>query len=197
MIRFARAAALSAGLLLAGCAAQVPPVQVTRFHLDQPMARGEVTVEPRDRSLADSLEFRSQAAIVQAALQRTGFSPAPNLAQSELVALVEVMRGSREDVARRSGLSIGLGGGSFGGGVGVGGGVSFPIGRSRGREVVATELSVQLKRRSDGSVIWEGRARTEAPGSTPYAAPDAAVAKLAEALFAGFPGESGRTITVR
>ena len=29
------------------------------------------------------------------------------------------------------------------------------------------------------------------------AAPEAAAAKLARALFTGFPGESGRTITVR
>lgn len=197
MTRIARVFAVCAALSLAGCAAQVPPVQVTRFHLDQPMARGEVVVEPRDRSQTDSLEFQSQAAIIRAELQRTGFTPVANSARSELVALVEVIRGSREDVTRRSGLSIGLGGGTFGGGVGLGGGVTLPIGRGRGREIVATELSVQLKRRSDGTVIWEGRAQTEAPGGTPYATPDAALTKLAQALFTGFPGQSGRTITVK
>jgi hypothetical protein len=186
MPRFAPAAAFAA-LLLAGCAAQVPPVQVTRFHLDQPIAPGEIVVEPRDRRDADSLEFRNNAAIVRGELVRIGFRAAPDLVQSELVAVIDVARGSRQDLADRSGLSVGLGGGGFGSGVGVGGGVSFPIGRRRSNEILGTELDIQIKRRSEGTVIWEGRARTEARAGTPQAAPDAAIAHLAHALLTGFP----------
>jgi len=182
---------------IAGCAAPTPPVQVTRFHLGDPIARGEIAVEPRDRTQQQSLEFGRYAAIVRAELERAGFTAAADLARSEQVAVIDVRRGSREEIARRSGVSIGLGGGTFGSGVGVGGGVTIPIGRGRSREVVLTELFVQLKRRSDGTISWEGRAQTEARDGTAYAAPEAAVTKLAQALFSGFPGESGRTITVK
>ena len=91
-----------------------------------------------------------------------------------------------------------IGGASFGRHTGFGGGVgtTVPIG-SRERFIVGTRMMVQIKRHSDGTVIWEGRAMTEAKGQSPDASPQAAVAKLAHALFTGFPGESGRTITVK
>ncbi|AGH50471.1 MULTISPECIES: DUF4136 domain-containing protein [Sphingomonadales] len=183
--------------LVAGCASQVPPVQVTRFHLGQPIARGEIVVEPRDPTLANSLEFRSQAEAVSAELARLNFRLAPGIAKSELVAVVDVTRRTRRDADTGSGVSVGLGGGSYGGGVGVGGGVSFPIGKSKSRDVDLTELAVQIKRRSEGTVIWEGRARSEARAGTPGAAPAAAVQRLAAALFKDFPGESGRVVTVK
>jgi hypothetical protein len=101
-------------------------------------------------------------------------------------------------MARRSGLTIGLGGGSYGWGGGVGGGVSIPIGGAgRPGQIALTRLIVQIKRRSDGTVIWEGRAETGAPVGSPQADPAATVHRLAAAMFADFPGPSGRTITVR
>lgn len=184
-------------LALAGCAAQTPPIEVTRFHLDQPIAPGELAVEPRDHAADESLEFSVYADAVRAALGRFGFRAAPDLAASELVAVVDVRSGAREALPRRSPLSIGIGGGSFGGGVGIGGGVSFPIGKAKSGEMIATQLSVQLKRRSEGTVVWEGRARGEARVGTPYGTPRAMAGRLADALFKGFPGESGRTITVQ
>jgi hypothetical protein len=62
---------------------------------------------------------------------------------------------------------------------------------------VLTRLSVQLKRRSDSTVIWEGRAESVARDGTPYADPEAAVRRLAAAMFQGFPGRSGEIITVK
>ncbi|MFS0738075.1 DUF4136 domain-containing protein [Sphingomonas sp. 1P06PA] len=192
-----RAGALGVAIALAGCAAQTPETRVTRFHLGQPIAPGQVAVEPRDPSLAGDLEFRAYGDAVGRELARLGYTVAPGVARSELVAVVDVARGTRETLAQRSPVSIGLGGGTFGGGVGLGGGVSFPIGKSRSRDVTVTELSVQLKRRSEGTVVWEGRAETAARSDTPYASPAAAVDKLAQDLFRDFPGESGRTITVK
>ena len=57
------------------------------------------------------------------------------------------------------------------------------------------QLSVQLKRRSDGSIVWEGRARE--PIAAGAAVPPATVSRLAAAMFRDFPGESGRTIQVK
>jgi hypothetical protein len=192
-----RTAAVLAVLALGGCATSVPPTEVTRFHLNQPIAPGSVIVTPRNPASASGLEFQTYAAAVTAELQRLGFATASGMRASELIAVVDVQQGSRQGIAARSPFSVGIGGGTFGGGVGIGGGVSFPIGRPRSNETVVTELFVQLKRRSEGTIVWEGRALTEARAGTPLASTPAAVQKLARALFQGFPGESGRTISVR
>ncbi len=96
----------------------------------------------------------------------------------------------------RSSFSIGIGGGSYGYGGGVGGGVSVPI-QGRPTQNVATRLIVQIKRRSDSTTIWEGRAETAQRFGTPGSQPAETVAKLAGALFRDFPGVSGRTISVK
>lgn len=184
-------------IALAGCAAQTPEMRVTRFHLGQPIAPARISVEPRDPTLAKDLEFQSYAQIVQDELSKKGFTPAADLPKSELVAVVNVNRSWLPIGAPRAPLTIGIGGASFGGGVGVGGGVNFPIGRPKQNMQVATLLTVQLKRRAEGTVIWEGRAQAEARDGTPYAAGEAAVARLADALFRDFPGPSGQTITVK
>lgn len=198
-----KALLVGTALALAGCAAQTPTTQVTRFHLGQPLAKGEVTVEPRDPTLAKDLEFQTYARIVRAELDRVGFGIAPDLTKSELVAVTSVERTWRPTgQSRGSSLSIGLGGGSGGGwgggtSVGLGGSVSFPIGKPKERMDVLTRLSIQLKRRSEGTVIWEGRAETVARDGTPAADPQATVAQLAAAMFKDFPGRSGETITVK
>ncbi len=190
-------AAAVAVLALAGCAT-TPSTRVTRFHLEQPIARGEIAVEPLVPSDKDSLEFQTYASIVGAELARIGFTEAPGLKQSELVAVMAVERGSRETLAQRSPVSVGVGGGTGGyGGGGVGVGISFPIGKKRSNEVVVTRLSVQIKRRSDSTVVWEGRAETAASAGSAAAEPAATVRTLAAALFRDFPGASGKTITVR
>jgi hypothetical protein len=200
--RLCRTAMLGTALALAGCATQMPPTQVTRFHLGQPIAPGVVAVEPRVPGAAQSLEFQAYADAVTAQLSRNGFRPAAGLAASELVAALDITNDLREGPPSSSGLSVGLGGGGFsggrrGGGVGLGGGVSFPVGKRRSSDLLVTEMSVQLKRRSDGTVIWEGRARTAARTGTPAASTNAVATKLAAALFQGFPGESGKTIDVK
>jgi hypothetical protein len=198
-----KALMIGTAVALAGCASQMPQTQVTRFHLGQPIAPGQLTVEPRDPTLAKDLEFQSYARIVRAEFDRLGFGIAPDLTKSELVAVTEVRRSWRPTgQTRGSSMSIGLGGGSGGGwgggtSVGLGGSVSFPIGKPREKMDVLTQLSVQLKRRSEGTVIWEGRAETVARDNTPAASPEAAVARLATALFKDFPGRSGETITVK
>ena len=192
-------------LALAGCAAQLPESRVTRFHLGQPIAPGELAVEPRDPTLSKDLEFQSYARIVQAEFDRLGFRPAADLAKSEMVAVTEVSRSWRP-TGQYSGssMSIGIGGASGGGGwhgggtsVGLGGAFSFPLGKQKEKMDVLTRLSVQLKRRSDSSVVWEGRAESVAHDGTPAANPEAAVQRLAAAMFQGFPGKSGEIITVK
>lgn len=182
--------------LLAACAT-APESHVTRFYLDPKIARGQISVEPIDPADKGSLEFQLYADVVGRELARLGFTEAPGLSASEQVAVVGVERGTREGSVRRSGLSIGIGGASFGRHSGFGGGVTVPVGGNRPDTVVVTRLVVQIKRRSDASVIWEGRGETEANLSSPDSQPAAAVRRLAAAMFKDFPGVSGRTITVR
>ena len=183
-----------AGIALAGCQT-APETRVTRFHLNQPIARGDISVEPMNPSERGSPEFQTYANIVGAELARLGFREAPGLDKSEQVAVVQVDRSFFEGPPRSS-FSIGIGGGSFGRRSAIGGGVDVPI-AGRPTQNVATRLMIQIKRRSDASTIWEGRAETAQRFGTPGSQPAEAVAKLAAAMFQGFPGESGRTINVK
>ena len=194
-------ALLSALTLVAGCATEdtVGGASVTRFHLGQPIVRGAIAVEAVDPRDTNGLEFSQIAASVARELTRLGWTVVPNNA-SEQVAMVSLTQQSRE-AERRSGFSIGIGGGtgSYGrhGGVGVGGGVAIPVGGRGTNLVVGSQLGVRIQRRSDATVAWEGRAQTEARAGTVLATRAGAADRLAAALFRDFPGESGRTIRVR
>lgn len=204
MTRFApqiarRAAVLAAAGLLAACSTTGGGTRadVTRFHLGGPMARSTVFVTPVNAADASSLEFRTYASAVTNALRQTGFTPAPALDQSEVVAVFGAQQNTREAMDRGSGLSVGIGGGTFGRNVGLGGSVNIPVGRSKPNEVVVSMIELQLKRRSDNSVIWEGRAMTEARSGTPNASLGTVVPALTGALLRDFPGPSGQTVRVK
>lgn len=192
------------GAALSGCTTPMVngPVDVTRFHLGAPLERGSVKVEPLPGGASASIEFQTYAAAVDTQLLSVGYTAPPIGAPAQYLAVVSFTRTSQDVGPARSPVSIGLGGGVGGGGyrgggVGVGGGISFPIGKPKSRELIATELGVQIRRRSDGTVIWEGRAQTVADVRAPSAVAANSASKLASALFRGFPGESGRTITVK
>ena len=189
-----RSAAIATLALVAACATPSQRgTEVTRFHLGQPVPAQAINMEPADPENEGSIEFRQYAAIVSQELASIGFTET-QLEEAEMIAVIDVQRGTREEVGRRSPFTIGIGGGSFGSRTGVGVGTSFGVGGSRGGEVNVTELSVALKRRSEGTVVWEGTAtRVTRAGEED---PATIVQTLATALFQGFPGESGRTITV-
>ena len=191
--------ALAIAALSAGCAttgAYTRPAEVIRYHLDQPLERGTVVVQPAEGG--DGLSGQPFAAAVSRELGNAGYVPAVPGGDVTFIAVVEVRHRPVEGAGRRSGFSIGIGAGGFSGGrhggIGLGGGVSVPVGGERRAVAEDTELSVTIRRRVDQSPVWEGHARTVAGRDVL----DATVAqKLASALFTGFPGESGRTITVR
>lgn len=196
-------AAVLAAATLSGCetTAGSAPVDVTRFHLD-PIERGSIAIEPVPGAMPGSIEFDTYAAAIQTQLLQIGYTAAAPGTAGQYVAVVGLSRTSQPIGPARSPLTIGLGGGGYsggyrGGGVGLGGGISFPVGKPRQRSAIFSQLSVQIRRRSDGTAIWEGRAQTAADERSPDAQAGAAAAKMAHALFLGFPGETGRTITVK
>ena len=191
-----------AALLLAGCTTsyRAGPVEVTRYHLGQPMERTSVTVEPMTGAGPVSPEYQLYADAVAAELERQGYVRSLGGSPSGYIAAVSFTRAPRGSFRERPPVSIGLGGGGFDGGrrggVGVGGGLNFGIG-GKTRDVVGAELWVQLRRRSDNTTVWEGRAVTESVSGTTGSDPRDTAARLAKALFRDFPGESGVTITVK
>jgi Domain of unknown function (DUF4136) len=187
--------AVSSGALLCGCAATIPPVEVTRFHSGASIAPAAVRIQPLSGGDIQSLEFRTYAAAVGKQLSTLGFTDSAD-ASSPYIAEVDFSRGTRTDLARRSPLTIGVGGGTGGGGFGIGLGTSIGIGGNKSRETIVTKLTVRIKTRADNHALWEGRAQTEAPSRAPSAQPGLAAEKLAAALFKGFPGQSGETITI-
>ncbi|NWK95325.1 hypothetical protein DM806_06535 [Sphingobium lactosutens] len=197
--------AASLALPLAACATAAPPVEVTRFHIDNPARSGSLAVEEMPGNPDVSLEFRTYASAVSQAFQQVGFTPDDGK-QSDYVALVSFSRSFRPSGIDRSSdkpVSVGVGGGigsgggrrggSFGG-LGVGVGINLS---GKPKDIVTTQLHVQVRRRSDSTAIWEGRASTEAKQGSPAAQPATAAQKLATALIGGYPGESGRTINIK
>ncbi|MCP1468555.1 hypothetical protein J3E64_000222 [Sphingobium sp. OAS761] len=186
-------------LPLAACATAIPPVEVTRFHIDDVVRSGTVAVEEMPGNPDVSLEFRAYAAAVAQELEQVGFASVEPGAGSDYVALVSFRRGFRPTGYQRDDkpVSVGVGGalGSGGySGLGVGIGINLS---GKPKDIVTTELRVQLRRRADATTLWEGRAMTEARQGTPAAQPGLAAQKLAASLFQGYPGESGRTIVVK
>ena len=159
-------------------------VEVARFHLGEPVARSQIAVEAFDKADANRPEFPAYAAAVGRQLTRLGWTVVNTTGQSEQIALIDLEQGSREAIAALTAARIGRG-------------VAATAPEGEAANVTATLLEVAIRRRSDATVFWEGRAVAEAPSDSPEAARTAAVEKLAEALFRDFPGESGRPIRVK
>jgi hypothetical protein len=196
MKRLLATATLAATMLTGACVAPVGPVEVTRFHVPETarLGTGAITIEPAPGGDADSLEFRTWGAAIARELVRVGYSEqvagkAPQVAQVRVTR--EAFRPGRDG----SPVSVGVGGstGSYGSGVGVGIGLDLS---GPPPEQVQTDLEVVIRDRTTGNALWEGRASFTVKASSPLARTDLGAAKMTEALFRGFPGQSGETIYV-
>ncbi len=195
----ARTAFLAGFLLLSACVAPVGPVEVTRFHLPDTsrLAQGTITVEPAEGADANSLEFRTYAGAVERELQRIGYRTSDlGDGASEQVAILAIQRVTLRSSRSESPVSVGVGGstGSYGSGIGLGLGFNLS---GPPPEQMETRMSVMIRDRATGQTLWEGRARFSVKASSPLASTDLGAAKLAEALFKDFPGQSGETILVK
>ena len=192
------AAAALAAIALSGCVAPVGPVEVTRFHVPgpSPLGVGAIAVEAGPGADGRSLEFSSYASAVARDLVRVGYTEVGPGDLGRSVALVRIERQSYRPDRRRGPVSVGVGGsaGSYGSGVGLGVGIDLS---GPPPEQVQTLLAVTIKDRASGQALWEGRANFTVKASSPLATTQLGAAKLAEALFRGFPGRSGETIEVR
>jgi hypothetical protein len=199
---FSVALLCAAALSFGGCATAVPPVEVTRFHNAVPSwapgTRYAIATAPLDDPGAGmpSIEWNSYRAAVDQQLQRQGLVAAGRNERAPLLVRVAFERSEEPMQGRRSPVSVGVGGstGSYGSGVGLGIGLNLGGGPKRMADLL---LSVRIDDAATGQALWEGRAITAIPVKAPASQPSLAAAKLADALFRDFPGESGRTISVK
>lgn len=188
------APSLAVLVVLTGCATAVPPVEVTRFHVPALASLAPGSVYRLDEDPAGGIELASYRRAVDMELRRLGYVAALPGAAAPLIVRVAVER--QERVADgQSPVSVGVGGGTGGYGSGVGVGIGFNLGGGA-RRWTDIALAVRIDDAATGTAVWEGRARTAVPSKAPAAQPSLAAAKMAAALFGGFPGESGATISV-
>ena len=191
----------AAALALGGCATAVPPVEVTRFHNAipgwAPGTRYAIATAPLDGPAAGmpSMEWNSYRTAVDQQLQRQGLVPAGSGDRAPLLVRIDFARGERVSGGGDGPVSVGVGGGTGGYRSGVGVGIGFSLGGGP-RRMYDIQLSVRIDDAASGNALWEGRAIAAIPAKAPAAQPSLAAAKLADALFKDFPGESGRTISV-
>jgi len=195
--RAAFAAPLVAAALLGACTTNyVSPVEVTRFVGEEPALLGNGPIAVRAGAGMDpqSLEYSVFQTAVGEELAQLGYTVVGGDAVQ--VAEITVERFVSAQGRDRSPVNVGVGGstGSYGSGLGVGIGLDLS---GPPPEEVDTQLRVVIRPTAGGMALWEGRARFTATANNDAAEAQASATKLADALFAGFPGESGETIQVR
>ena len=191
------AIALAAIPLMSACTT-TPSAEVTRFHLGDTsmLGRGPIMIQPAPGMEAGALEFGVWSAAVAQQLTAAGYGPVNSGAASGQVAEIRVSQSTFQPVQDRNPVSVGVGGatGSYGGGVGMGIGIDLS---GPPANQIATELAVTIREKDSNRTVWEGRANNMVSVKSPLASPQASAQKLSAALFQGFPGNSGETITVR
>ena len=202
--------AVAAVLVLSSCATPFS-AKVSRFQaLPVPAAGQTFMVQACNPQLQGGLEFGQYARLVSARLVEQGYQPASNPGQAQLIVKMhyDVDRG-RERV-RSSGLGYG-GFGGFGGFGGRGFGGYGGFGRGNfiygfndpflfgggfndvySYTVFTSELDLQIERTDNGQRVFEGTARAQSDtDDLPKIVPN-----LVEAMFTGFPGNSGETVKI-
>ncbi len=194
-----RIALLSLPLALAACATgrSAEPIEVTRFVAPQARAQlgdARLMVETAPGSPEQGLALEPYKEAVARELAAFGYveNARPSADQ---IASVSVERTELDRNGRRSPVTGSIGGSPSRYGNSVGVGVGINLGGGSGRTVV-TRMSVFLRDKTSGEVLWEGRARLVAPAKSELAQSGPAAYALANALFTGFPGNSGETIEV-
>ena len=183
--------------LLGGCTtpAYVSPVEVTRFVGDEPafLAQGTVQITPASGIDPGSIEYGLYEDAVRLQLEELGYRVV--MVNGAQVAQVSLDQYVVDEGRRRGPVDVGVGGstGTYGSGVGLGVGINLG---GEPAERVVRELAVTIRERGGVQNLWEGRASMVATTNSDYAADAAAAPRMADALFANFPGNSGETIEV-
>ncbi len=185
-------------LILSGCVTPTGPTEVRRFHsIDNPasLASTRIAIIPANDVAEQTLRFRVYAQAVENALRAQGFVIVDAADSPDQLARVSYNSEQRTVGSGRGPVSVGVGGGTGGFRGGLGGGIGFNLGGGSS-ERIFTEMRVSIEQQSDGQRLWEGEALSETKSGSPEAEPRLVAAKLADAMFLDFPGESGESYEV-
>lgn len=215
--RLGLAAMTGAALALAGCATPFK-ADVARFQTQLPAPQGQsFTVEATDASLAGGIEFSQYANLVAGELTRYGYRPAAPGEQADLLVRMDygVDKG-RERVRSTPGFADPWYGGFYGrgfyrpvivrgpggrryvygwrdpwawGGFGPGWGYGNDV---ESFTVYTSGLNLQISRAADGYRLFEGHAEAQSRDNNLQTI----VPNLVEAMFTGFPGNSGERVRI-
>ncbi len=215
--RIGIAALTGAALALAGCATPFK-ANVARFQTQLPAPQGQsFAVEAGNPALQGGIEFGQYAGLVAGELTRYGYRPAAPGERPDL--LVRMDYGV--DKGREKVVSSGFGDPWYGGYYGRGFYGSPVIVRGRGGRrfvygyrdpflwggfgpgwggyndvssytVYTSGLNLQINRAADGSRLFEGHAEAQSRDNNLQAI----VPNLVEAMFTGFPGNSGERVRI-
>jgi hypothetical protein len=198
------AALLAVSALGLSLPAAATEVDVTRFHTAESLSEagpGPIAVRAAEGLDGNSLAAQVWLDAVAAELTRQGFTVTPNAPRVAEVSLQQVIDTSAAPRSR-TGVSIGVGGGSGGGwygrrgGTSLGLGIGFSFGGKHAGERLDSKLGVTIVDIL-GTHLWEGRAEAAPRARSKDAEPHRLADEMAAALFSGFPGTSGETIAVR
>lgn len=213
------AAMTAAALALGGCAASPFRADVSRFQTQLPAPQGQsFRIEADDAALAGGIEFGQYASLVAGELTRYGYRPAAPGEQADLVVGLNYgVDGGKEHI-RSSGFGfndpwhggygygygfyrpvvvVGPHGrrflygfrdpflwGGFGSGFGYDGVTSYTV--------YTSGLDLRINRAATGERVFEGHAEAQSrDNNLPQIVPN-----LIEAMFTGFPGNSGEEVRI-
>ncbi len=211
------AAALSLGL---GACTQSFNANVSRFQSQLPAPSGQTfAVVADDPQLAGGLEFAQYARLVEAQMARQGYAPAANPESATLLVRFDYGVDKGRQVVEQTGFrhdpfwSPWYGSGSVGywGGAGYWGRPGFYHPGYYGRSawgygwydpffdggydnytVYTSGIEMKIDRKADGVRLFEGKAEAASTSNRlAYLVPN-----LVEAMFTGFPGNSGETVRI-
>jgi hypothetical protein len=198
------------GLLLLGLAACAAPfnANVSRFQSQLPPPAGQTfTVVADDPQLAGGIEFAQYAALVESQMRAQGYTPVANPQQAELLVRFDYGVDNGRQRVRSTGFShspywspwYGYGRlgywGPYRGGMWsygwydpwFGGGQEIDV-----TTVYTSGVDMKIDRRVDGVRLFEGKAEAVSRSNKlQYLVPN-----LVEAMFTGFPGNSGETVRI-
>ncbi len=199
LTRFALPVALAIGL--SACATPFK-ADVSRFAAPLPAPQGQsFAVVPEDPKLAGGLEFATYANSVAAEMQELGYTRAATPESADLLVRFDYrVDGGRERV-RTDFNGVGAAGfgpwGRWGGWGGGGWGLGFNDPFFGGPDVrsytiYTSGIDLKIDRASDGQRLFEGKAEAVSRSNRlPRLVPN-----LVDAIFTGFPGNSGETLRI-
>jgi len=206
-LRFAAAAALL--MALAACAAPFQ-ANVSRFQSQLPAPAGQTfAVVADDPDMAGGIEFGQYAGLVTQQMAKQGYTPS-DPEHADLIVKFDygVDKGRQRiettDFGPSPYWSPWYGYRGFGYGPAYGGYWGGPwhygwydpffddMGGVRAYTVYTSGISLKIDRRADGTRLFEGKAEAVSTSNDlPYLVPN-----LVEAMFTGFPGNSGETVRI-